>query len=359
MDINQISQLPAWVIVTALGVIVVGIIIAFKEGREISLWPPRVGPRPTTTTATPVLPSPSYLSEEDMQEIVKRVKKELDEYRAEEGITAEMLEPSLAALPERTINLFKMKVSIGRKIRELVLERMGGWAGSSMASLETFLNLAYEHHLISEGLAEDIQQFDRLIIPGIYGDFISTEQYFQASQLAGKILRQLDKLLSMVPAQVSDENKGLEKWEWNGKYSDEEMQVWLQRVLPVRLGLPSDGIEVEKVPSVDSDRYILHVDGDGDFGVEVRIVWNEREFSEQIRSLESFSKFGFVSEFQQYTGPGMIELVIVFIVTEEALAYEIAKKWKKNIFQKIEAFVVVGYWDGSIFNDVFTVGAFG
>jgi len=172
--------------VIAIPLIIYLVITAVRQGRELKTPWISLGPR---------IQESSNIGEEQMGEIVKRVQEELSTYRHEEGLTEESLSPDIQGFPEYTINLFKMDLMIGRKIRDIVLSWGGGWAGHSWASFKTYFDLAQSHKLVDESIFKEIGEFKWISNPGIFGDDISEDQYRDAEQLAGKILRQLDEII--------------------------------------------------------------------------------------------------------------------------------------------------------------------
>jgi hypothetical protein len=171
-------------------------LVGFVQGREFSTPLFKVGARPAPT---PPLGVPSDqlhtpMTEDQLADIAERVRAKLDEYKKEEGLTDETLLLKLPNLPKHTIDLFAMKVAIGQRVREIVLSYGGAWAGSSWASLDTYFELAQNLGVLDKQLVEDIGSFDWVITPGIYGDEIGEDQFRDASQLASKILRQLEKI---------------------------------------------------------------------------------------------------------------------------------------------------------------------
>ncbi len=169
----------------AVPLIIALVVSALKQGRELKTPIISLGPR---------IPHPLAIGDDEIEEIVQRVRTELEEYRQEEGITKEALSPDLPHFPEHTIDLFKMDLLISRKIRDIVLDWGGPWAGASWASFETFSKLAQSHELVSESILRDIGEFKWIINPGIFGDEIGESQFNDAKQLAGKILRELDEI---------------------------------------------------------------------------------------------------------------------------------------------------------------------
>ncbi|MCJ7622746.1 MAG: hypothetical protein MUO76_04520 [Anaerolineaceae bacterium] len=179
-----------WVIlilaVIAIPLIISLVVTAVRQGRELKTPWISLGPK---------LQESLKIGEEEIKKIAQRVQEELSTYRQEEGLTEESLSPDIQDFPEYTINLFKMDLMIGRKIRDIVLGWGGGWAGHSWASFETYFDLAQSHKLVDESIFKEIGEFKWISNPGIFGDDISEGQYRDAEQLAGKILRQLDEII--------------------------------------------------------------------------------------------------------------------------------------------------------------------
>jgi hypothetical protein len=178
-----------------LPIVIIMAVVGFIQGREFSTPLFRIGAKiPSGPSSLHSHPADPQIAEEQMDEIIERVRSKLEEFKEERGLSDQALSIRPPNLPGHTIDLFSLRVEIGRKVREIVLSHGGGWAGSSLATFETFIELAIQHNLISRQLAQDIQGFEFLIKPGIYGDEIGNEQYRDATQLASKILRQLDEV---------------------------------------------------------------------------------------------------------------------------------------------------------------------
>ena len=171
-------------------------VVGFIQGREVSIPIFRVGPHPSSNPpqVQSIELSMSGITDENIDDITERVRERLEKYKAEEGISEEAVPLDRDVLSDHSVDLYRMKVAIGKKVREIVLSWGGGWAGSSLASFETFYDLAGQHNLIPDEILQDIQAFEWLLRPGIYGDQIGAEQYQEISQLAAKILDQLDEI---------------------------------------------------------------------------------------------------------------------------------------------------------------------
>ena len=197
-----IQQYPfvVWVIlilaIIAIPLLIILAIMSFRQGREFSTPLFKFGPRVhSTDNSQEKGPIPRNFTENELDDIVERVRIRLIEYRNKKAITEATLMPNLPDLPKYTFELFKMNVRIFRKVREIVLSWGGGWAGSSIASFDTYFDLAIQHKLVNEVIIQDIRDFEWISKPGIYGDEISQEQFNDAAQLAGKIMMQLNEII--------------------------------------------------------------------------------------------------------------------------------------------------------------------
>lgn len=75
---------------------------------------------------------------------------------------------------------------------------MGGWTGVSMASFDTFLNIAESEKLISEETTREIGDFYLYTQSLINFGNISDSDFIQVQYLAYRINQQLDQVLKKI-----------------------------------------------------------------------------------------------------------------------------------------------------------------
>jgi hypothetical protein len=187
-----LTQYP-WLVylLTALACLVLPVVIVlyaigFAQGREVSTPLLKIGSKP----AAPPAPS---LTEQQVDDIAARVGHKLEKYRKERS-KARKKPVSIPGLPAQTAKVFALDLAIGRCVREAVLAWGGGWAGSSVAGFDTYIDLAEQHDVLPAPLLQDIRDFKWLIRPGIYGDRIGTTQLRDIEDLAAKILKDFKSL---------------------------------------------------------------------------------------------------------------------------------------------------------------------
>ena len=173
---------PLYLVSFIVGVFIVGVLIIFIagiiQGRGISLWGFKIDPRITPTTSNNI----------DMEGLAERISEKL----SKEKFSKDRLRYSPPELSEQQAYIYSARQDIGEKISDIVLSFGGGWAGVSMANFDTFFDMAKDHKLISEKLAEDINEFMVYTTTLLNEDFISESGYNNVKEFYELIRIQLD-----------------------------------------------------------------------------------------------------------------------------------------------------------------------
>jgi hypothetical protein len=136
--------------------------------------------------------SGATISQEQMVELADMVTRRIKDFRQEVGNQppSRIYKPSIP--PEKINYIYFVRHDIESKIKNIVLGHGGPWAGASMASFDTFLDLAKTHHLISEQLAQGINDFYFFTQAMLHSEQINDEHFLEIQYLAAKINRELD-----------------------------------------------------------------------------------------------------------------------------------------------------------------------
>jgi len=166
-------------------------VISFAEGREFSTPLFKIGPKVHSPHAPAALEG---VSEKDLDKAVTRVRQSLEDYSRTllAGTQPAVFEP--APLPDRTLQLIALKLTIDRRVRDIVFAQGGHWAGSSLAPFSAFYSLAKSSSVIPEDVLREIEDLETLLIPGVYGDPMDDDQFRDTQRLAAKIMQDLDEV---------------------------------------------------------------------------------------------------------------------------------------------------------------------
>lgn len=138
--------------------------IALHQGREVSIWPLKIGERPTQPRPDVIHQSGGRhlvdrISEEQMEEIIGRLQERMRQDGDDHVPSAVTRNPEIQEIPERVILVLGMRREIQRRIRDLGRAAINGWAGSGLADTHTWLRLLQENRIITEDLSEAIEYF--------------------------------------------------------------------------------------------------------------------------------------------------------------------------------------------------------
>jgi len=170
-------------------------VVAFIQGREVTLLPMKIGVHPDKRSSqspanlqVTVDHGEARLSDEQWAKLIKLVRSKPSEIGGAELPPAPNPPNLLPGIPERIQRVLQIRWAIQQKVRELGFGSLDGWAGISMASPETFLQLLKEYGHIDPELADSIGSF--LGESGIasYESDISEEHLAYIEDLGSEIL---------------------------------------------------------------------------------------------------------------------------------------------------------------------------
>jgi hypothetical protein len=131
------------------------------------------------------------LNQEQLDEVISRVSAKVQTIQ----IKAQYKPPNALYQPpklsDRLIYIYEVTHDIRNKIHKLVLSWGGGWAGCSMADLDSYLEKATSFNLIPESIANEINDFHSYTLSIINGDDVSDTQFLRIQYLAANINEQL------------------------------------------------------------------------------------------------------------------------------------------------------------------------
>ena len=166
--------------------VIVILIFVIIQGREVSIGSFKIGKRE-------IISKTSSLSQSQMNELAKRISENVKEIKTE----LENLQPGAVYEPtklsDRHLYIYSARNDIQIKIARII-ESNDGWAGISLASFETFFSLVQEHHLIYDGLVQEIKDFYALTSPMLVHDTVDDFEFVQAQYLATNINLQLAQI---------------------------------------------------------------------------------------------------------------------------------------------------------------------
>ncbi len=165
-------------------------VIGYRQGREVSLWPPKIGPRPAGTSPGPgtIFHITAQFSDDQMNEIVERLRMKRPE-TPDAGLPPDQaLTDQIPEIPERVLTVLRIRREVQRKIRELGMGSLDGWAGISLAAPETFNQLLEEYGHINKDLMVAIGSFLGYTEPAIWEDDVSEEHLADIETWAKEIL---------------------------------------------------------------------------------------------------------------------------------------------------------------------------
>jgi hypothetical protein len=140
----------------------------------------------------------STLSDSEKTELVERITERIQDVqtRSQSQTLDALYKPP--ELSERIIYIFSARHDLEMKIRRLVLLYGGGWAGASMASFDTYFQLAVSNDLISKSVAGEFNDFYYFTQPMLNSDSVSDSQYLKIQYLAANLEQQIAHALNSV-----------------------------------------------------------------------------------------------------------------------------------------------------------------
>ncbi|MEW5828758.1 MAG: hypothetical protein AB1846_07695 [Chloroflexota bacterium] len=142
------------------------------------------------------IPGPT-LTEEQIEMLLERITKKAQEIQgSSKNISGILYHPP--KLSDRHYYLFEAKKDVEDKVGAIVVTYGGGWAGVSLASYETFFEMAVTHNLIPEKLASDLNDFNLFVHFQMGNKIIDDQMFLEAQYLASNISQQLEWILQRI-----------------------------------------------------------------------------------------------------------------------------------------------------------------
>lgn len=192
------TVLASCVIVPVIGTLA---LIAFAQGRQIQFWIFTIGakvadtpPAPPQPTPIHIHPEPAQIAPEQIEELAKRVAARVREIKTQEPESPPSRSSELPLLSKELDYLLRARLEIDRHLGRIVVGWGGGWAGVSLAPVETFLEYALRPGLISSQLGDDIKQFLYLTQILFSGGGTGGLDEEDAPVLAAHILQELERI---------------------------------------------------------------------------------------------------------------------------------------------------------------------
>lgn len=206
--LDLINQYPwlIYVLLGIVGIILLLVIYILIKGGEVSLFGLKLSRKqgkeeqlPTPqhqqqTQTVNVQTESSNLSQEQIKDIARIVSEEVIEYKREVGDESPTAIYPVSKPPERIEYMYSVRYAIERKVRSLVLSNGGPWAGSSMATINTFLDYGVSGKVFSKYIAQDIHDFLYYTQTLINSGGVSDGQFLEMQYQASKIIMQLDSI---------------------------------------------------------------------------------------------------------------------------------------------------------------------
>lgn len=199
--LDLINQYPwlIYVLLGIVGIILLLVIYILIKGGEVSLFGLKLSRKqgkeeqlPITqhqqqTQNVKVYTGSEALSDDEIKGIASQISEEIRsvwQYENEKSLGTIYKIPSL---PERVLYVYSVRYAIERRVRSLVLSNGGPWAGSSMATIKTFLDYGVTGRVISQNIAADINDFlyytQSLVNSGNLNDGEFIQMQYQASRI--------------------------------------------------------------------------------------------------------------------------------------------------------------------------------
>ena len=183
---KYLIEYPIILLLIILLIIVLFLIIVVIQGRYVKIWLIEIGEDPKKAVAR--------MADEMNKSAKESVENAKQEYKDIPKV--QLYQPQ--KMSESTEYILSTKLDLENKIRRIVLSTGGGWAGSSMAEADTYLEYAINGGHIDKRLEHEIQDFYWIIKPGEFGEEIPDKQLFEIQLLATKIHNQLDDIISII-----------------------------------------------------------------------------------------------------------------------------------------------------------------
>jgi hypothetical protein len=209
---DLIKQYPA-VALAVLIIIIILVAIIIIQGRSIDLPWLKIGskapkkteiiqskkqtPPQTQTQNVHVYASPPF-TEEQIDDVARRVAAQIPKFQSEIANDPDLLYHPPSLLP-RIIYLHATIHDFTNKLRNIVVNEGGGWAGISMAGFGNFFDKAVNFNLLPKALITQISDFYIYVQVYTNADNISDRVFLDIQYLATNIIRGLDDVIANMP----------------------------------------------------------------------------------------------------------------------------------------------------------------
>ena len=130
----------------------------------------------------------------DLYDRVKQLMKDYDKDNILEKENEELF--TFSEISERILYLIRSRREIELKIRELLLEKGGGWAGCSMASTDTYIEYLQNSGILDKDSLQKIYDFYFFSNVFVYGNDIDDDSYLTALYMVRELINLLERLRS-------------------------------------------------------------------------------------------------------------------------------------------------------------------
>ena len=110
----------------------------------------------------------------------------------------------LPGISDRIAYILQARREIELRIRQLLLDTGGGWAGSSMAGTDTYLEYLHNGGLITDETFNRINDLFFFTTPILYGSEVSDDIYLTVQYLVRELIEELDQIYHQNVPQSSD-----------------------------------------------------------------------------------------------------------------------------------------------------------
>ncbi len=164
-----------WLTIVAAVIYFVLLVIGFIQGRKISTPFGTIGGNKLDSTEDKVdsqgqivsqsnfqqntMYITTFFSDQQMDDVANRVAKKVAVIQENYPNISPHVLNQHPPISERIYYILAARYEIERRIRDLVLDYGGGWAGSSWASFEDYFSLAKSSDIITKELAKEINDF--------------------------------------------------------------------------------------------------------------------------------------------------------------------------------------------------------
>lgn len=166
-------------------------LIGFIQGREISLWPPRIGQK--------ILHVPTEINEQKITTYINQKRHELNELSDLNNNSNPDSIGLLSYKPPEISNRLKYVLSammdINSKIKKLGHSHGGGWPGISMAGVGTFIKILDDEKLLTDSFHKSYGYLNYLLIPHVsFGENINDRLFLEIQILIFDLHRTLEDI---------------------------------------------------------------------------------------------------------------------------------------------------------------------